>query len=259
MLFSLWLAILSAEGRKLLALNSTAALPPDELVREYWKLAQENDDLLRALERGSVTSPAVGIEARQYHLGCDVTRGQWQRYNRDHSPELDGCIVNKSSSACGTGKSQLYAHLWWIPQERDCKVPLPIGPKHWLRAHTHVKLALVGDSLLRSIFYSLPCMMGHKAPSLTESQQTAAIMRSDINASFRVDMLWSPLLTAGQRTRLTPKIPGGCGRLLWLIMIFWSLVLGRTLPTRRDHVQKQCAMQAMNRYLSRVESSSYVN
>ena len=76
MLFSLWLAILSAEGRPLLALNSTAALPPDELVREYWKLAQENNDLLSALERsarGSVPSPAVGVEARQYHLGCDVT------------------------------------------------------------------------------------------------------------------------------------------------------------------------------------------
>lgn len=193
-------------------MNSTAALPPDELVREYWKLAQENNDLLRALERsarGSVTSLVVGVEARQYRLGCDVTRGQWQRYDRDHSPELDGCIVRQSSSACGRGKSQLYAHLWWVPKERGCEVPLPIGPEHWLRAHTHVKLALVGDSLLRSIFYSLPCMMGHKAPSLSESQQTATIMRSDINASFRVDMLWSPLLTAGQRTTLTTKIPGG--------------------------------------------------
>ena len=88
-------------------------------------------------------------------------------------------------------------------------MPLPIGKRHWLRAHTHVKLALVGDSLLRSIFYSLPCMMGQRAPSLTESQQTATVMRPDINSSFRVDLLWSPLLTAGQRTSLTTKIPGG--------------------------------------------------
>ena len=51
--------------------------------------------------------------------------------------------------------------------------------------------------------------MGQKAPSLTESQQTASIRRADINASLRVDLLWSPLLTAGQRTSLTTRVPGG--------------------------------------------------
>ena len=215
MLIVLWVATITAKRRQLLALNNTAALRPDTLVREYWKLAQENDDLLRTLRAGAQSAGDHHTHhhqsKRHYRLLCDVTRGQWQRHERDPLPQLDTCVVSGSSSACSTKTAQLYRHLWWVPMERDCHVPLPIGSTPWLRANKHVKLALVGDSILRSIFYSLPCILGKNAPSLTESQQEITVTREDMNASFRADMLWSPLLTAGQREQLTPNIPGGWG------------------------------------------------
>ena len=159
MLIVLWVATIAAKRRQLLALNNTAALRPDTLVREYWKLAQENDDLLRTL-RASTQSAGDHTHhhqsKRQYRLLCDVTRGQWQRHEREPLPQLDTCVVSGSSSACSTKTAQLYRHLWWVPTERDCHVPLPIGSTPWLRANKHVKLALVGDSIVRSIFYSLP-------------------------------------------------------------------------------------------------------
>ena len=106
--------------RHLLALNDTSALPHEQLVREYWKLAQENDDLLQTLEHAARGLPAHRKHdpARHYKLRCDVTRGKWQ--NNTHkimSPQLDRCIITGTSSACGSVRSQRYKELWWFPSE----------------------------------------------------------------------------------------------------------------------------------------------
>ena len=53
------------------------------------------------------------------------------------------------------------------------------------------------------------CGAGSRAPGYIEKTQTAFAADRPRNSSFHVSMFWSPLLTAGQRTRLTPKLAAG--------------------------------------------------